>query len=95
MLQYQQAFGSSFELGIDVPGFFVDQSYKNDVCPCFVYDCGSGRSFVLWVDFEVAEKREYQESQRYTLELHIQEEYRYRLLETNSPDRIRAMLETF
>lgn len=94
MLQYQKAFGCTFDLGIDVPKFFVDQSYKNDVSPRFVYQCDGGRAFVLWVDFAAEEKREYPESQRYTLELHIQEECRYRILETNSPERITAMLES-
>lgn len=94
MSLYQRAFGSTFDLGIVVPDLFVDQSYKNDVCPCFVYHCDGGRSFVLWVDFEAVEKRECQKSQRYTLELHIQDEFRYRILETNSPERITAMLES-
>ncbi len=94
MSLYQQAFGSTFDLGIVVPDFFVDQSYKNDVSPCFVHYCDGGRAFVLWVDFAEAEKREFPESQRYILELHIQEKCCYRILETNSPERITAMLES-
>ncbi|MFK0572053.1 hypothetical protein [Endozoicomonas sp.] len=92
MLLYQKAFGSAFDPGIVIPDFFADQSYKNDVCPCFVYCRGGGRVIVLWVDFEAPEKREYLESQRYTLELHIQGECRHRILETDSPEKVTCVL---
>ena len=92
MLLYQQAFGSAFDLGIVVPDYFIDQSYKNDVCPRFVYCYGDRREIVLWVDFAEPEERECPVRQRYTLELYIQDKCHHRILETNSPERITALL---
>ncbi len=94
MLLYQQAFGQAFELGIDVPECFKDRSYKNDVCPCFVYPSTDGRTWVLWIDYEESQERELVGCSRYTLECHVHSEHPCRVLETDSPERIADLLST-
>ena len=95
MLLYQQAFGNTFDLGIDLPDSFKDHSYKNDACPCFVHRLEEGRAIVLCVDFEAPEKRECRGNKRFTLELYIQDECRYVILETNVPGVITDKLTAF
>ena len=93
MLLYQQAFGSTFVLGIKLPDSFQDHSYKNDACPCFVHNLDDNRAIVLWVDFEEHVMREHPEKKRYTLELYIQGGFRYRILETEVPEVIAGRLK--
>ncbi len=38
---YKQAFGIGYSLGIRIPDYFEDQSYKNDTGPSFVYVRGN------------------------------------------------------
>lgn len=94
MQLYQRAFGKAFDPGIEIPVIFIDQSYKNDVCPCFVYRCGE-RQILLWVDFETPEQRELPDSKRYTLELRFQGEYIYAILATNSQGKITRVISGY
>ena len=85
MSLYQEAFGNDFNLGIELPSSFIDQSYKNDVCPCFVCRYSESRVFYLWVDFDVKAERENPDSKRYTLELETHNSnQRQSIIETDS-----------
>lgn len=80
---YKKAFGEEFDLGIEVPQYFTDQSYKNDACPCFVYEKGHDQ-IVLWIDYKESGRREVPAEKRYTLELRHQGEVVSILLSTDS-----------
>ncbi|WP_066014547.1 hypothetical protein [Endozoicomonas atrinae] len=91
---YQQVFGCGFNLGIDLPGSFIDQSYKNDECPCFVCHLGE-QSLFLWVDFEMPEKREDSKNQRYTLDLHTGGQFHKRVIQTDCQEEITEFLKRY
>lgn len=68
-MSYKQAFGQDFDLGFDLESFpvkLIDRSYGNDVCPSFYFSAG-GEYFVLWVENKDPEKRESEQSKRYTI----------------------------
>lgn len=68
---YQSEFGKDFNLGINLEGW-TDNSWKNDVCPCFTRDDGDFEmpcNYRLWVDFEKLDDRESLLNDRYTLEI--------------------------
>ncbi len=37
---YQQQFGGDYSLGIRIPSYFLDHSYRHDTGPAFVYAQG-------------------------------------------------------
>ncbi|WP_067514966.1 hypothetical protein [Endozoicomonas ascidiicola] len=95
MLLYQQVFGSSFDLGIIVPKSFVDQSYKHDVCPCFVRQLSKNQCMVLWIDYAEPEDRESLDSKRYTLNLHVNDVYARALFESDDLLEMTVVLESW
>lgn len=38
---YKKAFGEDYRIGIRIPGYFEDQSYRHDTGPSFVYVQGN------------------------------------------------------
>lgn len=62
---YKQAFGADYPLGIRVPVYFEDQSYRNDTGPSFVYRQGN-KLLKICVLPEDPKDREV-EGKRYTL----------------------------
>ena len=63
---YKQAFGEDYPLGIRIPAYFEDQSYRNDTGPSFVY-VQSHKILKICVLPEDPQHREFDGSQRYTL----------------------------
>lgn len=68
MKLYQQAFGEDYDLGIRIPEYFVDQSYKNDSGPSFV--CMSDYKLLkICVLPALESERDIEDACRYTLML--------------------------
>lgn len=65
MASYKQEFGENYPLGIRIPDYFEDQSYRNDTGPSFVYTKG-GKLLKICVLPEDPKDREV-EGKRYTL----------------------------
>lgn len=65
MALYKQEFGEDYPLGIQIPDYFKDQSYRNDTGPSFVYVQGD-KLLKICVLPENPKDREV-EGQRYTL----------------------------
>ena len=65
MASYKQEFGENYPLGIQIPDYFEDQSYRNDTGPSFVYVQGH-KLLKICVLPEDPRDREV-EGQRYTL----------------------------
>lgn len=65
MASYKQEFGENYPLGIRVPDYFEDQSYRNDTGPSFVYEQGN-KLLKICVLPEDPKDREV-EGKRYTL----------------------------
>lgn len=67
-MSYRNEFPSDFNLGFELEQFpqLVDQSWHNDACPSFSFRRGN-EGYVLWVDYESADSREFQERVRYTI----------------------------
>ena len=63
---YKQAFGEDYPLGIRIPDYFEDQSYRNDTGPSFVYVQGH-KLLKICVLPEDPQHREIDNSMRYTL----------------------------
>ena len=66
---YKQEFGMGFDLGFkeyQFPYELHDRSYRNDCCPSFWFKKGND-FYILWVDFEEPEEREFESAKRYTL----------------------------
>lgn len=68
LAQYQEEFGSNFDLGFDLNEYpdLVDKSYRHDVAPSFYFNV-DGQYFTLWVDYLEPTEREYSEAKRYTI----------------------------
>ena len=68
LAQYQEEFGSKFDLGIDLNDFpdLVDKSYRHDVAPSFYFNV-NGQYYTLWIDHEEPSEREFSEAKRYTI----------------------------
>ena len=66
MEQYKQAFGEDYPLGIRIPEYFEDQSYRNDAGPSFAYVLGN-RLIKISVLPENPKERDIEEAMRYTL----------------------------
>ncbi|WP_299735540.1 hypothetical protein [uncultured Endozoicomonas sp.] len=66
MKKYQEAFGVNYDLGICIPESFIDESYKNDTGPCFVYQVGTG-ILKIWILPELPSERDIEGGLRYTL----------------------------
>lgn len=62
---YKQEFGEDYPLGIRIPDYFKDQSYRNDTGPSFVYVQGN-KLLKICVLPEDPKDREV-EGKRYTL----------------------------
>ena len=62
---YKQEFGDDYPLGIKIPDYFEDQSYRNDTGPSFVYRKGD-KLLKICVLPEDPKDREV-EGKRYTL----------------------------
>ena len=89
MEKYKIAFGKDFNLGIDVPDYFEDISWKNDVCPSFSLSPLDNVVIALWVDYEDTESRELgEDALRYTVCQYINEEFDRELFSTESPTEI-------
>ena len=69
---YKEEFGENFNLGFEISKFpqLEDQSYKHDVCPKFSFKVDD-KYFLLFVDFENVKDREYENEERYSLSLAI------------------------
>lgn len=46
---YQKAFGTNYQLGINIPSHWTDISYKNDQCPSFLIELPNHQFVRLWV----------------------------------------------
>lgn len=88
---YQQAFGKDFELGIEVPDYFEDASWKNDVCPSFSFEPIKNVRITLWVDYKEADERECGGT-RYTVVQYTNDDQGRQLFETESPETILSYL---
>ncbi|WP_067581927.1 hypothetical protein [Endozoicomonas ascidiicola] len=66
MKLYQQAFGEDYDLGVRIPEYFEDQSYKNDSGPSFVYTSGYKLLKISVLPDNVSE-RDIEGACRYTL----------------------------
>ena len=77
---YKNEFGLDFNLGIEVPTYFEDESYRHDTCPKFIYRYQNVELF-LFVEHEKKKQRE-TEDRHYTIEV-----FTY-------PDRVTAVLST-
>lgn len=57
---YKREFGQDFELGFDLRDhpYLTDKSWHNDVSPSFYFKVEE-QFYVLWVDFQDPEQREY------------------------------------
>lgn len=66
MKPYQITFGDDYSLGIRIPEYFVDQSYRNDAGPLFAY-VNSFRLLKICILPEAPEEREIEGGLRYTL----------------------------
>ncbi len=64
-MSYKQEFGENYPLGIRIPDYFEDQSYRNDTGPSFVYEQGN-KLLKICVLPENIKGREV-EGKRYTL----------------------------
>ena len=86
---YKKAFGQDFDLGIEIPEYLEDISWKNDVCPSFSLKLMDSISIVLWVDFKNPEERELGDDlPRYTVQQNIDDKFDRILFETESPKAI-------
>ena len=65
MASYKHEFGENYPLGIRIPDYFKDQSYRNDTGPSFVYVQGN-KLLKICVLPEDPKDREV-EGKRYTL----------------------------
>ncbi|OED44678.1 hypothetical protein ACH42_06990 [Endozoicomonas sp. (ex Bugula neritina AB1)] len=63
---YKQVFGEDYSLGIRIPEYFEDQSYRNDTGPSFVY-VQSHKILKICVLPEDLQHREIENGKRYTL----------------------------
>ncbi len=63
---YKQAFGAEYPLGICIPAYFQDQSYRNDTGPSFVYAQGNDLLKICVLP-ENPQDREIPDGCRYTL----------------------------
>ena len=66
MSHYKQAFGENYVLGINIPDYFEDQSYRNDAGPSFVYVEGY-KLLKICVLPENPKERDIEDGLRYTL----------------------------
>ncbi|WBA81494.1 hypothetical protein [Endozoicomonas sp. GU-1] len=66
MACYQQAFGGNYEIGIRMPDYFQDISYRHDTGPAFTYTRGH-RILKICVLPESLQDREITGAYRYTL----------------------------
>lgn len=66
MTLYKQEFGEGYPLGIRIPDYFKDQSYRNDTGPSFVYVQGD-KLLKVCILPEDPQEREIEDSQRYAL----------------------------
>lgn len=63
---YKQEFGKDYPLGIRIPDYFKDQSFRHDFGPSFIYEQGC-RVFQINVRPVTPRKQEKVYSHRYTL----------------------------
>lgn len=63
---YKQAFGKDYQLGIRIPDYFEDQSYRNDSGPSFIF-VQNDLLLKICVLPEDVESREIESALRYTL----------------------------
>ena len=81
---YKKEFGCNFNLGIEIPAYFEDQSYRHDTCPKFIYNYQNVELF-LFVEHEKPEHRETEE-RRYTIEAFTFPNHIIAVLSTESQD---------
>ena len=104
-MSYKTAFGQDYELGIRIPGYFQDHSYRHDIGPCFIFR-QNGLMLQIWVQPEIPSTRDYPEGYRYTLIKLVDDadqSYLGSIIETETPaefeavindeDRLRGLLE--
>lgn len=50
-----------------LPAKWIDQSWKNDACPCFHREIGDNRYVAMFVDYPEAKDREFPECARFVV----------------------------
>lgn len=94
---YKKAFGEDYRIGIRIPGYFEDQSYRNDTGPSFVYVQGH-RILKICILPEDPQEREVEEGLRYTLmEMKTSPDDDYQefvdvILESDSPEEFERVI---
>ncbi len=65
-MSYKEEF-PHFELDVQIPDGFEDNSWHNDVCPNWIKNNSDGSVINLWIDYKNPEEREMKKGKRFMI----------------------------
>lgn len=74
----------------EIPPGFVDEAWKNDICPCFH---NAARGLRIWVDYADRERRELPDTERFTVTMCEDDEDVKELLTTDDWDAVEKLID--